>query len=60
MVQINRKEADKIRANCPEAHIRRTAHKYYVEENPKAMMLIGRYVPQKGGARYAGKARRRK
>lgn len=60
MVQIDRNEADKIRAAYPEIHIRRTANKYYVEEVEKAMMLIGRYVPQKGGGRHAGKARRRK
>ncbi len=60
MIQIDRKEADKIRAAYPEIHIRRTANKYYVEEVPRAMLLIGRCVPQKGGAQYAGKAKRRK
>lgn len=60
MIQINRNEADKIRGAYPEIHIRRTANKYYVEEVPKALMLIGRYVPQRGGGPYAGKARRRK
>ena len=60
MVQIERSEADKIRDKYPEIHIRRTANKYYVEEIPKAMILIGRYVDTKGGAQYAGKAKRRK
>ena len=60
MVQIDRNEADKIRERYPEIHIRRTASKYYVEETPRAMMLIGRYVPAKGGAQHAGKAKRRK
>ena len=60
MVQIDRQEADKIRDRYPEIHIRRTANKYYVEESPKAMILIGRCVNTKGGGRYAGKANRRK
>ena len=60
MIQIDRNEADKIRAKYPEIHIRRTANKYYVEENQKVMILLGRCVPRKGGAHYAGKAKGRK
>lgn len=60
MIQIDRKEADKIRAKYPDVHIRRTANKYYVEETPKALILIGRCAPRKGGAHYAGKSKGRK
>lgn len=60
MIQINRQEADKIREKYPEIHIRRTAHKYYVEESLKALILIGRCAPRKGGAHFAGKAKGRK
>lgn len=59
MVQIDRKEAEKIREKFPEIHIRRTANKYYVEETPRIMMLIGRCVNTKGGARHARKTTRR-
>ena len=60
MVQIDFNEAEKIRNRYPETHIRRTAHKYYVEETPRVMMLLGRYTNTRGNARHAGKAKRRK
>lgn len=61
MVQIERSEADKVRAKYPDVHIRRTANKYYVEEVPKVLFLLGRCVNTRGGARYAAnKAGRRK
>ena len=62
MIQIDRNEANKVREKYPDIHIRRTANKYYVEEVPKVLILLGRCVPsKKGGARYgANKAPRRK
>lgn len=62
LIQINQVEANKVRAKYPDIHIRRTANKYYVEEVPKVLILLGRCVPNmKGGARYgANKAPRRK
>lgn len=59
MIQIDYNEAQKIRSKYPEVHIRRTANKYYVEEVPKALTLIGKYTETRSGAR-AGKAPRRK
>lgn len=61
MIQLNYQEAQKVREKCPEAHIRRTAHKYYVEETPKVLTLLGRNVNVRGGYnRYAGKTGWRK
>lgn len=61
MTQIDQNEANKIREKYPDVHIRRTANKYYVEEIPKVLSLIGRCVNQRGGTRYAAnKATRRK
>ena len=61
MTQINQSEANKIREKYPDVHIRRTANKYYVEEVPKALNLIGRCVNTRSGARYAAnKTTRRK
>lgn len=59
MIQIDYTEAQKIREKYPDVHIRRTASKYYVEEDPKALKLIGKYVETRSGAR-AGKTPRRK
>lgn len=58
MIQIDYTEAQKIRAKYPDTHIRRTATKYYVEETPKVMILLGR-AEARGGAR-AGKTPRRR
>lgn len=42
MVEITRAEADQVRAKYPGVHIRRTAHRYWMEENPRAMYFIGK------------------
>lgn len=40
MVSINKDEAKLIRKYFPYVHIRRTIHKYYMEENRKAMEFL--------------------
>ena len=60
MIQIDYTEAQKVRAKYPETHIRRTANKYYVEETPRVLMLLGRYTAPRSDKRYAGKTPRRK
>ena len=61
MIQIDYEQAQKIRAKYPETHIRRTANKYYAEETPRVLTLLGRNVGNtRSGNRYAGKTPRRK
>lgn len=40
MISINKDEAKLIRKYFPYVHIRRTIHKYYMEENRKAMEFL--------------------
>lgn len=40
MVCINKKEAKQIRERFPDVHIRRTAHKYYVEEARRVLNYL--------------------
>lgn len=40
MVNINKDEAKLIRKYFPYVHIRRTMHKYYMEENKKAITFL--------------------
>lgn len=47
MIQISKDEAMKLRREMPNAPIRRTVHKYYAEESPLVMRLLGRVPPRK-------------
>ena len=49
MIQIDTKEVQKVRERFPNVHIRRTANKYYVEEAPQVLALLGRGVPARRG-----------
>lgn len=40
MINITKKETNLIRKYFPYVHIRRTVHKYYMEENRKAMQFL--------------------
>ena len=40
MIVITRAEKDLIRRYYPGVHIRRTTHKYYMEENPRAIRFL--------------------
>ncbi len=40
MITITRKEADMVRKYFPWVHIRRTTHRYYMEEDPKAVSFL--------------------
>lgn len=40
MVSITRQEAELVRKYFPYVHIRRTTHKYYMEENRKAVEFL--------------------
>ena len=41
MIQISREEARIVRKNLPQLHMMRTVNKYYVEENPALVKLLG-------------------
>lgn len=43
MIQISKDEAKIIREKMPCVPIRRTTHKYYMEEDRRALSLIKRY-----------------
>lgn len=49
MIAITKEEAEQIRKYFPYTHIRRTIHKYYMEENRKAVDFLrnGRNVRRK-------------
>lgn len=59
MIQIDHTEVELVRSKYPDTHIRRTANKYYVEETPAVMRLLGRGTQMKGGGQYAGEKPRR-
>lgn len=42
MIDINSREAKTIRERVPSAHIRRTVHRYYVEENTAVLSLLAK------------------
>lgn len=42
MIQITKEEAKLIRENIPGVHIKRTTNKWYTEERPIVLKLIGR------------------
>ena len=43
MISISKTETKLIRKYFPYVHIRRTVHKYYMEENKKAMDFLKNY-----------------
>ena len=43
MINISKREAELIREKFPQVHIRRTVHKYYMEEAKRAMIFIAKY-----------------
>lgn len=55
MIQISKEEAKLIREDMPDVPLKRTVHKYYVEERPAVMRLIGRMPQSKEVRRFAGK-----
>ncbi len=52
MIQISKSEAKMIRERIPDAPIKRTVHKYYAEENPAVMKLLGRPQQRRGVKRH--------
>ncbi len=40
MIAITKDEAEQVRKYFPYTHIRRTTHKYYMEENRKAVDFL--------------------
>lgn len=51
MIQISKEEAKMIRSKFPHVPIKRTVHKYYAEEHPAVMKLLGRIQQRKGVSR---------
>lgn len=47
MIQISKDEAKLIRKQMPSVPLKRTVHKYYVEERPAVMKLLGRNLNKK-------------
>lgn len=43
LIRISQREAELVREKYPNVHIRRTVHKYYMEESKKAMIFISKY-----------------
>ena len=43
MIRISKQETELIRKYFPYVHIRRTVHKYYMEENKRAMSFLDNY-----------------
>ena len=43
MILISEQETKLIRKHFPHVHIRRTMHKYYMEENKKAVEFLKKY-----------------
>ena len=52
MIQISKDEARLIRNKMPDVPIKRTVHKYYAEERPAVMKLLGRTQQRKEVKRY--------
>lgn len=42
LISISKKEAELVRKKFPAVHIRRTVHKYYMEEAKRAMIYINK------------------
>ena len=52
MIQISKDEAKLIRNKMSDVPIKRTVHKYYAEERPDVVKLLGRVQPRKEVRRY--------
>ena len=52
MIQISKNEAKLIRENMPDVPLKRTVNKYYAEERPAVMKLLGRLHPTKDVKRH--------
>lgn len=48
MIRITKDEAKMIRKYFPYVHIHRTTHKYYMNENPKAVKFLSNCNENKG------------
>lgn len=44
MIQISKDEAKRIRKILPFVRLKRTVNKYYVEETPRVLTVLGRPV----------------
>ncbi len=42
MIQVEKEKVGLLRKYFPHLHIRRTAHRYYVEESPKVLTFLKR------------------
>ena len=51
MTQITKSEAEAIREYLPEAHIRRTVHKFFVEESRAVLDYLRRLRESGNGSR---------
>lgn len=40
LIEISKQEAEQVREKYPLVHIRRTVHKFYMEESKKALLFI--------------------
>lgn len=60
MIQISKDEAKLIRKQLPNVPLKRTVHKYYVEESPIVLTLIGRAPRHKDVRHFAGQKTKRK
>lgn len=54
MIQISKDEAKLIRKKMPNMPLKRTVHKYYAEERPAIMRLLGRAPQRKEVRQFAG------
>lgn len=52
MIQISKDDAKLIREKMPNVPIKRTVHKYYTEEHPMVMKLLGRSQQRKDVRRH--------
>lgn len=53
MIQVSKEEAKLIREKIPNAPLKRTVHKYYAEEQPAILRLIGHAPQHKEVKRFA-------
>lgn len=55
LINISQEQAALVRKRFPNVHVRRTVHKYYMEENPRAMRFLQNDKRAKTGVRYGSK-----
>ena len=46
IISITKEQADLVRKAFPDIHIRRTAHKFYMEEDPTVLRFLGMLKPK--------------